>query len=301
MFRREGRGAFSAARLEQREQGGAVGGCPLKGRCSASFTSITESRRRPNPWPPKEGIEAVLLIWGRAGIPTSALRTAKEKLLSLVAKYESLQKHRKRASETARMKKEMFKGDLEDLFDVASSDALDQMTVEENKAFLRSQREDRATSSIAGLDCVTVEAQERKKERERAEEMRKERSKKEKEAMTSVVLSDRVTSSSSSTAGETDDSDVDFTGPSHPKRSKVEGAKSTALLSADITSTLDRFKVSDRVAMGTMGAFATASRQDLGSLSLSRSTIRRHIIRNRGAIAKSETINIPEEIPVLVH
>ncbi|KAG0725340.1 hypothetical protein GWK47_038784 [Chionoecetes opilio] len=109
--------------------------------------------------------------------------------------------------------------------------------------------------------------------------MKKERSKKEKEAMTSVVLSDRLTSSSSSAAVETDDSDVDFTGPSHPKRSKVEGAKSTALLSADITSTLDRFKVSDRMAMGTMGAFATASGQDLGSLSLSRSTIRRHRIR----------------------
>ncbi|KAG0721942.1 hypothetical protein GWK47_045420 [Chionoecetes opilio] len=142
---------------------------------------------------------------------------------------------------------------------------------------------------MAGLDCVTVEAQEGKKERERAEEMRKERSKKEKEAMTSVVLSDRLTSSSSSAAGETDDSDVDFTGPSHPKRSKVEGAKSTALLSADITSTLDRFKVSDRVAMGTTGAFATASGQDLGNLSLSRSTIRRHRIRNREAIANTGT------------
>ncbi|KAG0720348.1 hypothetical protein GWK47_006841 [Chionoecetes opilio] len=53
--------------------------------------------------------------------------------------------------------------------------------------------------------------------------------------------------------------------------------------------------------MGTMGAFATASGQDLGSLSLSRSTIRRHRIRNREAIAKSETINIPQGIPVLVH
>ncbi|KAG0722120.1 hypothetical protein GWK47_045066 [Chionoecetes opilio] len=66
------------------------------------------------------------------------------------------------------------------LFDVASSDALDRMTVEEDKVFLRSQREDRRPRPWAGLDCVTVEAQERKKERERAEEMRKERLKKEK-------------------------------------------------------------------------------------------------------------------------
>ncbi|KAG0711472.1 hypothetical protein GWK47_020550 [Chionoecetes opilio] len=226
---------------------------PSKGQVLRKFDFHHGIEKKTKSVAAKEMIEAVFLIWRRAGILTSALRTAKEKLLSLVA-----------------------------------NDALDRMTVEEDKAFLRSQREDRATSSMAGLDCVTVEAQERKKEREPAEEMRKERSKKEKEAMTSVVLSDRLTSSSSSAAGETDDSDVDFTGPSHPKRSKVEGVKSTALLSADITSTLDRkFKVLDRVAMGTMGAFATASRQDLGSLSLSRSTIRRHRIRNREAIAKS--------------
>ena len=274
---------------------------PSKGQVLRKFYFHHGIEKKTKSVAAKEVIEAVLLVWGRAGIPTSALRTAKEKLLSLVAKYESLQKHRKRASETARMKEEMFTGDLEDLFDVASSDALDRMTVEEDKAFLRSQREDRATSSMAGLDCVMVEAQERKKERERAEEMRKEHWKKEKEAMTSVVLSDRLASSSSSAAGETDDSDVDFTGPSHPKRTKVEGAKSTALLSVDITSTLDRFKVSDRVAMGTMGAFVAASGQNLGSLSLSRSTIRRHRIRNREAIAKLETIIIPEGIPVLVH
>ncbi|KAG0730552.1 hypothetical protein GWK47_028008 [Chionoecetes opilio] len=114
---------------------------PSKGQVLRKLYFHHGIEKKTKPVAAKEVIEAVLLIWGRAGIPTSALRTAKEKLLSLVAKYESLQKHRKRASETARMKEEMFKGDLEDLFDVASSDVLDRMTVEEDKAFLRSQRE----------------------------------------------------------------------------------------------------------------------------------------------------------------
>ncbi|KAG0714648.1 hypothetical protein GWK47_013687 [Chionoecetes opilio] len=159
---------------------GALGGgkglgdrLPSKGQVLRKFYFHHRIEKKTKSVAAKEVIEAALLIWGRAGIPTSALRTAKEKLFSLVAKYESLQKHRKRASETARMKEEIFKWDLEDLFDVASSDALDRMTVEEDKAFLHSQRKDRATSSMAGLDYVTVEAQERKKERERAEEMRK--------------------------------------------------------------------------------------------------------------------------------
>ncbi|KAG0711994.1 hypothetical protein GWK47_019398 [Chionoecetes opilio] len=106
---------------------------PSKGQVLRKFYFHHGIEKKTKPVAAKEVIEAVLLIWGRAGIPTSALRTAKEKLLSLVAKYESLQKHQKRASETARMKEEMFKGDLEDLFDVASSDALDRMTVEEDK------------------------------------------------------------------------------------------------------------------------------------------------------------------------
>ncbi|KAG0721537.1 hypothetical protein GWK47_046268 [Chionoecetes opilio] len=113
-----------------------------KGQVLPKFYFHHGIEKETKPVAAKEVIEAVLLIWGRARIPTSALRTAKEKLLSLVAKYESLQIHRKRASETARMKEEMFKGDLEDLFDVTNSDALDRMTVEEDKAFLRSQRED---------------------------------------------------------------------------------------------------------------------------------------------------------------
>ncbi|KAG0718100.1 hypothetical protein GWK47_007861 [Chionoecetes opilio] len=77
---------------------------PSKGQVLRKFYFHHGIEKKTKPVAAKEVIEAVLLIWGRAGIPTSALRTAKEKLLSLVAKYESLQKHRKRASETARMR-----------------------------------------------------------------------------------------------------------------------------------------------------------------------------------------------------
>ncbi|KAG0719031.1 hypothetical protein GWK47_051321 [Chionoecetes opilio] len=81
---------------------------PSKGQVLRKFY-FHHGIEKTKPVAAKVVIEAVLLIWGRAGIPTSTLRTAK-KLLSLVAKYESLQKQRKWASETARMKEEMFKG-----------------------------------------------------------------------------------------------------------------------------------------------------------------------------------------------
>ncbi|KAG0711830.1 hypothetical protein GWK47_019770 [Chionoecetes opilio] len=78
----------------------------------------------------KETVEEVLGIWEKAGVPTSTLRYNKAKLLKLVEAYEGLQKHKKRASETARMKEAIFQGDLDDLFDVAHRDALEKTTNE---------------------------------------------------------------------------------------------------------------------------------------------------------------------------
>ncbi|KAG0724103.1 hypothetical protein GWK47_041333 [Chionoecetes opilio] len=109
----------------------------------------------------KEVIEAVLLIWGG---PDPDLRSPNHQ--GEAPQPGGQVRVPPKTSETGIRdrpdERENVQGDVEDLSDVGSSDALDQMTVEEDKAFLRNQREDRATSSMAGLDCVTVEAQERK-------------------------------------------------------------------------------------------------------------------------------------------
>ncbi|KAG0726610.1 hypothetical protein GWK47_036181 [Chionoecetes opilio] len=132
-----------------------------------------------------------------AGLPTSTLRYNKAKLLKLVEAYEGLQKHKKRASETARMKEDIFQGDRDDLFDVAHRDALEKTTNEEDRAFLISQSEDRSTSSMTGLDTVSARLQEKKRKREEAEVKRKQAAEMEKKIASSSVPSSQVASSSS--------------------------------------------------------------------------------------------------------
>ncbi|KAG0725078.1 hypothetical protein GWK47_039278 [Chionoecetes opilio] len=61
---------------------------------------------------------------------------------------------------------EIFKGDLQEIFDLAHSSSLQRADVkDEDKEFLRSQREDRGESSMAGIDLVTAKKVEKQVER----------------------------------------------------------------------------------------------------------------------------------------
>lgn len=51
---------------------------------------------------------------------------------------------------------EIFKGELQEIFDLVYSSPQQADVKEEGKEFLRSQREDRGESSMAGIDLVTV-------------------------------------------------------------------------------------------------------------------------------------------------
>ncbi|GBM25090.1 hypothetical protein AVEN_173824-1 [Araneus ventricosus] len=53
------------------------------------------------------------------------------------------------------MKRQIWKGDLVELFDISRQNVMDMTSVsQEDKEFLRSQREDRMSSSMRGVDKV---------------------------------------------------------------------------------------------------------------------------------------------------
>lgn len=86
------------------------------------------------------------------------------------------------------MNEEILKGDLEEIFDTARRDALEVMT-NEDKAFLVSQREDKGTSSMAGVDLSTVRSNERRKKKDELVSRRKVRIEEEKGKLLSIVPS----------------------------------------------------------------------------------------------------------------
>ncbi|KAG0713304.1 hypothetical protein GWK47_016498 [Chionoecetes opilio] len=114
----------------------------------------------------KAVVEEVLPFWSLAGIPTTTVIHAGTKLSKLVKEYNDLKKNKNKDRPKHRMDEEIFKGDLQEIFDLAHSSSLQRADVkDEDKEFLRSQREDRGESSMAGIDLVTAKKVEKQVER----------------------------------------------------------------------------------------------------------------------------------------
>lgn len=84
-------------------------------------------------------VRDVLLFWKAARIPTSADHRCLQKLVQLYLEYRLICKSAK-PNQTAR-KEAVFSEKLDDLFDIASQDALKTIECEEDKNFLLQQRE----------------------------------------------------------------------------------------------------------------------------------------------------------------
>lgn len=72
-------------------------------------------------------------------------------------------------------KRRIFKDSLEDIFDVAHAGALTSRIPEEDKEFLMSEHEDRASSSMTRVDQTSVKKQERAYLKRKRKDDRRER------------------------------------------------------------------------------------------------------------------------------
>nr|XP_053636720.1 uncharacterized protein LOC128691831 [Cherax quadricarinatus] len=140
----------------------------------------------------KKSCEACCAIWMRARIPTQRLDSCVRKLEKLMREYQNLKKSRKRGDTQARI----FQDSLGDLFDIGASDALAQMTVEEDRVFYQMQREDVTSCIMSGPDPMTTGRESRKRLWEGQEKAR--RAKAEAEAASFLVAAPRLSSTSSS-------------------------------------------------------------------------------------------------------
>ncbi|KAG0724093.1 hypothetical protein GWK47_041360 [Chionoecetes opilio] len=99
----------------------------------------------------KKTCETCCAIWTRARIPTQRLDSCVLKLEKLMREYQNLKKSRKRGDTQT----SIFQDSLGDLFDIGASDALAQMTFEEDRVFYQMQREDVTSCSMSGPDLLT--------------------------------------------------------------------------------------------------------------------------------------------------
>lgn len=122
----------------------------------------------------KLAVDAALVFWQQARIPTRGKDKCEIKLLQLYNEYRNL--HKQSADKRSEAKKaeiEILKEKFDDLFDIASVDALNTMSIEEDKKFLLMQRQKGRQGCMAGVDMLLYGREQRSEQRKQKEEFRK--------------------------------------------------------------------------------------------------------------------------------
>lgn len=120
-------------------------------------------------------LEEILPFWERARIPTLHKRTCVEKLNKLYDEWRKVQKVSKSKFASHRKMEEDFKEHLKNLFDIAHVDALEIISIQEDRDFLIKQREQGRVGIMTSIDQNLTNKEKRKAEREEKENRRKEK------------------------------------------------------------------------------------------------------------------------------
>lgn len=119
-------------------------------------------------------IHGVLIFWQQARIPTRRKDKCAAKIMKMYKEWQLLTKRKvDEMTATEKQKYGVFMDMLDDLFDIASADALTTMRNEEDKEFLQQQRQKGRPGSMAGVDMKLTAKEERSQLRRQMEEERR--------------------------------------------------------------------------------------------------------------------------------
>lgn len=131
-------------------------------------------------------IEELLIFWDKARIPTREKQHCIAKLEKLHTEWTNLKKSCGRNTDNQKNKEKTWVESLEQIFDVAHANALELITVEEDKAFLISQRQDGRTGHMYGIDYKTLQMEIQAEHREQIKLKRVERNKREQNIISKI-------------------------------------------------------------------------------------------------------------------
>ncbi|XP_005999918.1 uncharacterized protein LOC102358969 [Latimeria chalumnae] len=160
-------------------------------------------------------IDLVLPFWEKAGIPSRPKQHVIFKLEDLFQRWKNIQKNKSRRSGAQIQKEEEFTKLVQELFDIAHQDALQIMTIQEDKDFLIAQRHGRQGSITSVDEEARRKEIKKQKERERTQE-RVQKDQAEKRRMEETVeLKSSSTSDDEFGTAEEAGGAVGGAGPSH--------------------------------------------------------------------------------------
>ena len=148
----------------------------------------------------------------------------------------SLKKEAKRETPAALTKREFWKGDLQDVFDIASGKIAEFNVPEEDLAFLELQREDRQSCSMGSADKLHASAVAKKADEMKKGQMRKRKQEAEVEKLLKKVAL-KETSDSSCVSSGSSVSEEDFQGSRSPAKSPRRRRPSKNTMTPALTTT----------------------------------------------------------------
>lgn len=240
-------------------------------------------------------VNDVLALWQKASIPTKDKQHVISKILKYFKEWQNLKKNKEnktKRSAAIKAKELKWQSNLDVLFDIAHSNALNMITIEEDKQFLLNQRKMGRQGRIGNTDRMYAKKFYQKSQTEAKYERIKE---KEKEAMKRLTEK-CVLLSSSTSSSEKGSSDVSSPstptpqpGPSTSKDisspPRKRGRKS--ILDDNLATSLDVAKLSDRKATIVLASTIKSLGCDVSQYNVSFSSIRRHRMNIRQQLAES--------------
>lgn len=217
------------------------------------------------------------LLWEQARIPTIADYNGVNKIEKTYNDWRALNKSKTRRSETQVRNEEAFKQLLPDLFDIAHSDALEMISIQDDKDFLLAQREKGRRGYMAGIDKILAKKEIQKQQKIEAFEHLRQKDRKKREQLFAQV---ELCSSNNSTEDESEPVSETALLVSRKRRRATRN-----IISPELVASLDRNQVSDRKAVHVLSAAAASLGQNIEEIAVNRSTIRRARIKIRKQVA----------------
>jgi hypothetical protein len=249
-------------------------------------------------------IDEIQGFWQRAKIPVRARHHCQSKVVKVFEEWRLLKKNQKRKTKTQLEKEEAYCAHFEDLFDIAHANALNMITIQEDRDFLLAQREKGRRGTMAGVDIKLDQKEKRKAKKMAQQEARAHREQKAQEASTSKVATDLQTSNSSSnseSSQSTDEVEWNKYGQASGGTPPCKKQKRMDVVTPSLSSALDRSKMTDRKAMMVVTATAQSLGHDVNELALSRSSIRRLRQKHRANKAQDLKAELRVDVPLTVH
>ncbi|KAK2727011.1 hypothetical protein QYM36_007756 [Artemia franciscana] len=234
-------------------------------------------------------------FWRKARIPMRDHQNCQTKLEQAFEEWRLLKKNKARKSSTQQAREAAFVSRLEDLFDIAHADALNTMSIQEDKDFLLAQREKGRRGSMVGVDETPACKEKRVSERE--QQTLKRRQQTENIQQIEASTAELTTSGSEISAAE----DVDSEGAVGGSRTQKRKRGRKAVVTPELAAALDRTKVSDRKAVFVIAETANSLGMTIDQLALNRDSVRRLRAKHRIHSSASIRAKFQSDVPLVVH